>query len=218
MADSAAREPFVTAPNALSLARVPLAAAVWIAPASPRLLLPLVAIAALTDLLDGWLARVLRRRLVRQGKDPGHMAGPGGIGAWLDPVCDKVFVLSVLAAVYWTVRPSPAIAALILAREVLIVPLALVWRAVPGLRRRLAVDFRAGPAGKVATVAQFAAVLALVVAPALVWPLAVVAAVTGVAAVAQYLVRTLGAARSGPPGRAGGAPGRPGLDRRVGVG
>src|SRR5438105_7555535 len=103
----------LTAPNLLSLARVPLGAAFWLAfgpPGEPPYIAFLImALAAVTDVLDGYVARRQAARAAGgTGADVGSGGGSGGgTGAWLDPICDKLFVGAVLAAII--VRRHPAI-------------------------------------------------------------------------------------------------------------
>src|SRR5260370_36630690 len=77
-----------TAPNLLSLARLPMGALFWqvVDDVPAHLIGPFLALAAaaVTDVLDGYLAP---RRGVTSG-----------VGAWLDPICDQVFLGAVLAA------------------------------------------------------------------------------------------------------------------------
>jgi phosphatidylglycerophosphate synthase len=73
-------------PDALTLARLPLAA-VFLAVEEPVVRAAVLAVAALSDLLDGWLARRL---------------GGSRLGPALDPVADKLF----MAAGFWVVLTS----------------------------------------------------------------------------------------------------------------
>lgn len=142
-------------------------------------MLSLMALAGLTDVLDGWLARRLRRKEGREGERDA--------GAWLDPFCDKIFVLSALAAVASAVRPPLWILVLIAARELAQVPLLGLLRLRGVLR---SYDFRAAFVGKLATVLQFAAVAALLLRHPSQTALAVAAGVVGLAAAVFYAVRT----------------------------
>lgn len=160
--------------HALTASRLPIAIAltqtwgdqVWSA--------VLVAVAALTDTLDGTVARWAKRR----GSNPRW-----DIGAWLDPVIDKLFVLIVLGLIAWHTG-SVVLPALIAAREIVLVPVSIVW-AVQGksLRGRAA-----RPLGKAATIVQFVVCAVAVVHVAWAWPLAIACAVLGVAAVVDYLL------------------------------
>lgn len=183
--------------DALTLSRLPLAAALWIAPEERWALLGLVVTAGITDVLDGWAAR----RAARKAGLPGPA---GGAGDWLDPLCDKTFVLSAMGVV-WVTTPMPAWALLaLLTREVLLAVLFLAWRIVPVLRRRVRLAVRAEVLGKTTTVLQFAALVALVLAWAAAPFLIAGAAAAGLATGGLYLVRGLraltGPGRSGPPG------------------
>jgi ferredoxin len=85
--------------------------------------------------------------VARRARKAGHARGltlPPGPGAWLDPLCDKSFVLSVLAATYVNLAPSLYLLALIATRELILIPLAAIYRFTPLLRGRSRYDFRAG--------------------------------------------------------------------------
>ncbi len=173
----------LTLPNVLSVARLPLGGLFWVAlaegPEHPELTFGVLAVAAATDVLDGYFARK---------QSGGH---PAGIGSWLDPVCDKLFVGSVLAALYVQRRVPLSVLALIVTRELLQLPMALVYRASATLRRWLRYDFRASLLGKAATVVQFLAVSALIINHALAWWLALAAFGLGVVALADYIRRAI---------------------------
>src|SRR6187401_46881 len=80
-------------PNLLTLSRIPMAGLVWLRPRDPIFVLGLMALAGITDVLDGWVER-------RQRAREGAAAGPvESMGAWLDPLCDKVFILSLVTAI-----------------------------------------------------------------------------------------------------------------------
>jgi cardiolipin synthase (CMP-forming) len=164
----------------LSLSRIPLAALVWLAPGSPLFVLSLMALAGLTDVLDGFFARRFKRR-----------AGTPDLrdaGAWLDPLCDKVFIVSALAAVAWAARPPLWTLPLIASRELLQVPM-FAWLRMRGILRRF--DYRAAAVGKLATVVQFAAVAAILLRHPAAVPLAGAAGLAGAAAVAYYARRAV---------------------------
>ena len=160
-----------------------MAAVVWIAPDRPAWVLTLMVLAAVTDLLDGWLAR----RLSSTAPD-GAPAGFRNIGAWLDPICDKTFVVSALAAVTYGTGTPLWVMLLVAAREIIQVPLYLVLKA-RGVFMRF--DFRASLMGKAATVTQFAAVAALLFRHPSALPLAGAAAVAGTTAAAYYAIRAI---------------------------
>jgi cardiolipin synthase len=187
------REPtfnnLMSLPNLLSLSRIPLGGAFWLvlgptARGSIWAFL-VMGIAALTDVLDGYLAR-------RQAQRAGGAPEPdGGTGAWLDPICDKVFVGAVLAAIIVKRHPAPLIIALILTRELAQLPMGIAYRFIPTLRSWLRYDFRASLLGKAATVAQFLAIAALTLDHASSATFAVIAFVLGIAALADYMRRAV---------------------------
>jgi len=186
----ARRRSFFSLPNVLSLSRLPLGWAFWLAlgpTATPRhaaLAFGVIAVAALTDMLDGYFAR-------HGGADV------AGAGAWLDPFCDKLFVGAVLAALHFQRGVPLGLLALIVARELIQLPMAVVYRASRSLRTWLRYDFRASPFGKAATVSQFLAITALVLGmPAK--PLTVLAFALGLIALADYIRRAVAMGRQRP--------------------
>ena len=182
----AARSPLLSLPNLLSLSRLPLGGLFWVAlgpadppatPARAAAAIGVMGVAAVTDVLDGHIAR-------RRGVEL------AGAGSWLDPVCDKLFVGAVLGALHVQRGASLGLLALIVTRELLQLPMVLVYRVVPTLRHWLHYDFRASPLGKAATCAQFLAIAALVVGlPAR--ALALLAFVLGTTALADYIRRAI---------------------------
>src|SRR6476620_7255171 len=146
-------------PNLLSLLRLPLGGAFWVAlgptPTLTRALsaIGVMAVAAGTDVLDGTIAG--RRGL-----------STAGMGSWLDPICDKLFVGAVLAALHFQRGVPLSLLALIVARELMQLPMVLVYQLFPTLRHWLRYDFRASYFGKAATIVQFLAIGSLVMG----WP------------------------------------------------
>ena len=157
-------------PTLLTLSRLLMAGGVWFAPSSPALLLALMAAAAVSDMLDGWLAR--------------RLGSAGGAGVWLDPLCDKVFVLSALAAVWVARRPPLWVLPVIGARELL---QAFTWLI---FRKRHRFEFRAALIGKLATVLQFAAVALILLGGPGVIPVSLAAGVAGTVAALYYGTRS----------------------------
>lgn len=156
----------------MSLVRIPLAAIAIAIREHPIPLSVVIAIACASDLLDGWLARRAGSR--------------SPLGAWLDPICDKVFVLAVVVAV-WASRDLPAwIALLALAREAaLAIGIALL--AIAGCREH---EWTARPSGKATTVAQIAVVSAALAGEIRIAALAAVAAaILGAIAALEYALR-----------------------------
>lgn len=186
--DETEQEPILSLPNLLTLVRLPMAAAVWAVAAWPWALFGLMLAAAVSDMLDGWFARRIRERRRAKGLPTRGLGEKGGRGAWLDPFSDKTFVLSVIGAVWVFYTPPWWLIPMIAAREILLMPLVLIWRLKPG---RPFLDLRAGGSGKLATVLQFLALWSLVLgsdhAPA--W--AAAAAFVGAIAVFEYVWRAL---------------------------
>lgn len=168
----------------MSLVRLPLAVAAVIWRAEPVVVLALMAAAGASDGLDGYMAR-------RANADP-HL------GAWLDPVCDKIFVLGVLAGVWIEREPPWLLVALTATREILVVPAAAVLLvAARGIGSR--VEYRARPSGKATTVAQFLVLTAMVLERRdVALLLAVAAAVLGAVAGVEYGLRARRALRAEP--------------------
>ncbi len=167
---------FWRAPNLVSLLRVPLAIAFPFVADSKPAAITVLALAGVTDVLDGQLAR--------------RLGAVTPLGAVIDPVADKLFALSAMGSLlalhrlpWWSV---PAL----LAREIFETPLL-----IRGLRRRLqgesAPVLGANVAGKLATVAQSAALLAAIAAPRALTPALVVAAGAAVVAGVVYWRREL---------------------------
>lgn len=178
-------------PNVLTLARIPLAGMLWLAPGHALYFFALGLVAAVTDMLDGRVARALRARRLARGQRTGGLGEAQAVGAWLDPLCDKIFVMSAVACVYVGWHPPLAVLALICTRELLLVPLMLLYELVGKPRQQRPLDFRAGPAGKLTTVAQFVSVAAAILVPSAMWPLAMIACVAGVITAVAYTRRGL---------------------------
>ena len=164
--------------DALTLSRVPIAILVALTYGDHRWTVALVGLAALTDALDGRVARYMRRRHGIPEDAPSR-------GDWLDPIADKLFVVIVLATVVAHQPHAWTLVGLVAAREIVLVPIAVFYfvRRHRPARTRL----RASPIGKAATIVQFFAIAALIAWPATATWLAIAAAVTGVAAAAQYV-------------------------------
>lgn len=137
-------------PNLLTLLRIfliPVFVAMfyWPSPWNHLLATAVFALAAITDLMDGYLARKL-----------GQISR---LGAFLDPVADK---LMIAVALVLLVQKNPTIwlalpAAVIIGREITVSALR-EWMAELGARKRVAVSVL----GKVKTVSQMVALLFLI--------------------------------------------------------
>lgn len=167
-------------PNLLSGARVPLAVAFPLVAQNAPVALGVLGFAGLSDVLDGWAARKLGQ------------ATP--VGALVDGVADKVFAASVLGTLVATGMLSPVSALLLATRELGELPLAI--RVLTSKRARLTeIDRKANRIGKVATVLEFATVLAVIANVPAKNVLLAATAVCGAAAAATYWLREIRAAR-----------------------
>jgi len=115
----------------------------WLAPAGKNwLAMGIFAVAAITDWLDGWLAR--------------RLGLTSAFGAFLDPVADKLMVAAALILLVALGRADAYLAIIIIGREIAISALR-EWMAEVGAGKSVAVAF----AGKLKTVAQMTAIIAL---------------------------------------------------------
>jgi cardiolipin synthase (CMP-forming) len=176
--------------HALTLSRIPLAVLFGMVLPDPNLAIIVLSLAAATDLVDG---KVARAAAARTGTDPSTQ-----IGVWLDPLCDKAFVLLVLGALLVRFQVPLELLILIGARELILVPIVVLYRVSP-LWHHLRYDFRAAEEGKHATAAQFVAISALLLDPPSGLFLAIVAAVFGVRAAMRYLGRAVRRERAALP-------------------
>lgn len=136
-------------PNLLTWARIvliPLFVGVfylpasWLSPFEQNLAAAAIfIIAAVTDWLDGWLARKLGQT--------------SAFGAFLDPVADKLMVAAALIVLVQLGRIDGVIAIIIISREIAISALR-EWMAKIGASESMAVSF----AGKVKTAVQMLAI------------------------------------------------------------
>lgn len=128
-------------PSLVSFLRVPLAACFPFVVGRPGLALAVLGTAGITDVIDGFIAR-------RYGLAT-------ATGAAVDPITDKLFVLTVALTLVLDGLVSPIAVLLLSVREVGELPL-VVWFAVtPSARRKRADHPKANLPGKLATVLQF---------------------------------------------------------------
>lgn len=143
--------------------------------------------AGVTDYLDGWWARTRGPRT--------------RTGEMLDPIADKVFVVTAFVAfAAHDVIPPAALLAL-LARDIFVTAGVLI---VIGLR--LPLRLRARFAGKVVTTLQIAAVLVLTIAPRAATAIAAATFIASAWAIIDYTLASVRAVRETrdartPPGR-----------------
>jgi CDP-diacylglycerol--glycerol-3-phosphate 3-phosphatidyltransferase/cardiolipin synthase len=115
----------------------------WLAPGMRNVVAAyLFLFGAITDWLDGWLARTLNQT--------------SAFGAFLDPVADKLMVTAALIILVHVNRVDIVVAVVIIGREIAISALR-EWMARIGQSRSVAVSF----IGKAKTACQMAALLML---------------------------------------------------------
>jgi CDP-diacylglycerol--glycerol-3-phosphate 3-phosphatidyltransferase/cardiolipin synthase len=168
----------VRVPGLLSLSRVPLAAAFPFALGHPLLALVVLALAGLSDVLDGWYAR--------------RFGQVTATGTALDPVTDKLFVTTVAVTLVVGGYFSITDVVLLSTREIGEAPL-VAWLAISHqARERRAERPTANLPGKLATALQFGtATAALFRMPHLEW-LVDGTALVGLLAAVSYWIREAG--------------------------
>ncbi len=164
------RRTLVKLPNLLSISRVVLAAG-FVAAEGHDARIGLIGAAAATDFLDGWVAR--------------RVDATSRWGALLDPIADRVFVLTVVGTFLFTGLLGTGAYFVLLMRDIATAVGFLVARVVPWLRP---VQFKARPMGKVVTVLQLLTLAAVLTFPSAVPVLLGAVAVSSVIAIADYTV------------------------------
>ena len=158
-------KPWVRPADVLTALRVPLAVLFPYA-AHPGWQLAIVGAAAASDVLDGFIAR---------------RVGGSRIGAVLDPVADKVFMLAAFLTVAGRGLLTPLEIAGVLLRDVVAV---IGFLGTLMLRRPVALPARAG--GKAVTVSQLFTLVAFIADSPLVRPLAWATAAIALYALIDY--------------------------------
>ncbi|OGU02430.1 MAG: hypothetical protein A2085_07485 [Gemmatimonadetes bacterium GWC2_71_10] len=153
------------AADAVSLARLPLAI-IFVATERTDVRLVTLAVAAASDLLDGWMARRL---------------GPSRVGAVVDPITDKLFMVAAFAMLALAGALAPLEILGVLLRD-LLTPLGFLLTVA--LRRPLAVPARAG--GKLVTVGQSLTLFAWLIDSPYLRPMAWATAAMALYALADY--------------------------------
>jgi cardiolipin synthase len=178
-------------PGLLSLARIPLALIFpWVV-LRPFAAFAVLALAAVTDVLDGWYAR-------RFGQ-----ATP--TGAVIDPVTDKLFVLSVVVSLV-AYRELPIVGVVLLStREIGELPLVFWFLASHAVRRVRATKAAANVPGKAVTTLQFMTIAAALFHSPFLDALLFTTAGAGAVAALAYWIREVSAVRSDARGARDGA-------------
>ena len=153
-----------TPADLLSAARIPLAAAFPLASNDWRM--AILAAAATTDLLDGPLARRF---------------GGSKVGALIDPIADKLFMVSAFGVVAVSGRLTPYEIVGVLLRDIVAT---VAFLATLLSHRPRAIPARAG--GKAVTVAQMLTLVAFLAGSPLLQPMAWATAAVGLYAIWDY--------------------------------
>ncbi len=155
-------------PNLVSLSRLALAAAFTITEV-PQTRAAIVLGAALTDVLDGWIARAMRAQ--------------SRSGALIDPIADRAFMAVAMFTVLIDGMISPMECFLVLMRDIATVIGYFVAKLSPSLKK---VTFKARVSGKITTGLQLVTLIAVLLRPAWVAGLTVGTAVVSLWAIADY--------------------------------
>lgn len=166
---------FLTPSNLLSLSRIPLGLS-FLAVSDQRVLAAVVLAAAVTDLLDGVIARITR--------------SVSEVGVLLDPFCDKFFVLVGLVSFLPGPHLDWAGFLILILRDVFTAGSYLLGRAVGRV-----IPFRSRMGGKVVTGLQVLTFFALIFRPGLVSLFVLLVGAASVYAVIDYGVFGLRARR-----------------------
>lgn len=151
--------------DVLTVLRIPLAAA-FVIVSDTRWRLVILAAAAASDLLDGWIARRF---------------GPSRFGSFIDPVADKLFMACAFGVVLFSGRLAAYEIVALLARDIVA---AAAFLTTVIRRRPLAIPARAG--GKAVTVLQALTLLAFLLDSALLRPMAWATGAVGLYAIWDY--------------------------------
>ena len=157
-----------TLPNLLSFSRLLLAAG-FVAAGATEARVGLIGAAAATDFLDGWLAR--------------RVKATSRWGALLDPIADRVFVLTAVSTLLFTGVIGTTQYFILIMRDLATAVGFLVARSVSWLRP---VQFQARMLGKVVTVLQLLTLASLLLYPEVATPLLAAVAVVSVLSIADY--------------------------------
>jgi len=163
-----ARRTLGTIPNLISASRLLLAAG-FVAAGAAEARIGLIGAAAITDMLDGWLAR--------------RVQATSRWGALLDPIADRVFVLTVVGTFLFTGALSTTAYFILISRDLATAVGFVVARTIAWLRP---VQFKARPMGKIVTILQLVTLFLVLAWPAAVSTLLAAVAVASVLSIVDY--------------------------------
>lgn len=170
---------FLTVSNLLSLARIPLGLT-FLAVDEPMVLAIIAGAGALTDLLDGWIARWTDTRTE--------------IGALLDPFCDRVFVFFALVSFLPSGHIDWAGFVILVLRDIFTGGVFVITK-LTGQQ----MPFHSRLGGRVTTTFQVVALFALIFAPAYVKLPIFLVGLAAVYAIIDYGMAGLGQDQPSPP-------------------
>jgi len=159
-----------TLPNSISLSRLVLALGfVLISGAWERV--AIIVVAGFTDFIDGWIAR--------------HEKEETETGALIDPLADRVFVFVAISVYLVEGRFTAGQYFIFLSRDIATAVGFLVAKIVPWLRPAV---FRARMLGKIVTVLQLIALVAVLVTPEYTTVLVIAIGLVSAASIVDYTV------------------------------
>jgi len=159
-----------TLPNSISLSRLVLALGfVLISGAWERV--AIIVVAGFTDFIDGWIAR--------------HEKEETETGALIDPLADRVFVFVAISVYLVEGRFTAGQYFIFLSRDIATAAGFLVAKIVPWLRPAV---FRARMLGKIVTVLQLIALVAVLVTPEYTTVLVIAIGLVSAASIVDYTV------------------------------
>lgn len=154
----------------MSLSRVVLALA-FVLVSEPWDRIALIAVAGFTDFMDGWLAR--------------HARNESTAGALLDPLADRIFVLVAISTYLVEGVLTTGQYFIFLTRDIATAVGFLVAKIIPTLRPAV---FRARLLGKIVTVVQLIALVAIVLLPELTDILIATIGIISAASIVDYTI------------------------------
>jgi phosphatidylglycerophosphate synthase len=164
------RRALLNLPNTMSLSRVVLALA-FVLVSEPWDRIALIAVAGLTDFMDGWLAR--------------HKKSVSSAGALLDPIADRIFVLVAISTYLVEGQLTAAQYFVFLTRDLATALGFVVAKIIPTLRPAV---FRARMLGKIVTVLQLVTLVTIILVPELTQVLVVTIGVVSAASIVDYTI------------------------------
>src|SRR5712671_6592147 len=157
-------------PNTMSLSRVVLALA-FVLVSEPWDRIALIAVAAFTDFMDGWLVR--------------HEKTESTAGALLDPIADRIFVFVAISTYLVEGQLTTAQYFIFLTRDLATAAGFIVAKIIPTLRPAV---FRARMLGKIVTVVQLITLVAIVAMPEVTEALVLIIGLVSAASIVDYTI------------------------------